>query len=108
MIISLLKGEISFDDLLHYYNANVSYVELPDRINGFVFSYKDINNIFINDFLSYNEKKKTILHELAHIELDQLGQIDKDLFAFKVNEYEDEADKYIQFLINNSLGDEYV
>jgi len=98
MIISLLKGEISFDELLHYYNANVSYIALPDRINGFVFSYKDINNIFINDFLSISKKKKTILHELAHIELNQLGQIDKDLFAFKVDRYEDEADKYIKFL----------
>lgn len=98
MITSLLKGEITFDELLHYYNANVSYVNLPDRIDGFVFSYKDINNIFINNFLSHNKKKRTILHELAHIELDQLGQIDKDLFAFKVNDYEDEADKYIQYL----------
>lgn len=98
MITSLFKGEISFDELLHYYNANISYITLPDRINGFVFSYKNINNIFINDFLSYYEKKKTILHELAHIELDQLGQIDKDLFAFKVDRYEDEADKYIKFL----------
>ena len=98
MIISLLKGEITFDELLHYYNANVSFIKLPDRIDGFVFSYKNINNIFINDFLSYNEKKRTILHELAHIELDQLGQINKELFAFKVNQYEDEADKYIQLL----------
>ena len=101
MINSLLKGEISFDELLHYYNANVSYIGLPDRINGFVFSYRDINNIFINNFLSYTEKKKAILHELAHIELDQLGQIDKDLFAFKINDYEDEADKYIKFLEDN-------
>lgn len=103
MINSLLKGEISFDEVLHYYNANISYIDLPERINGFVFSYKDINNIFINDFLSNSKKKKTILHELAHIELDQLGQIDKDLFAFKVDKYEDEADKYIQFLIKNKL-----
>lgn len=103
MINSLLKGEISFDEVLHYYNANISYIDLPERINGFVFSYKDINNIFINDFLSNSKKKKTILHELAHIELDQLGQIDKDLFAFKVDKYEDEADKYIQFLTKNKL-----
>lgn len=103
MIISLLKGEISFDELLHYYNVNISYVKLPERINGFVFSYKNINNIFINDFLSLDKKKKTILHELAHIELDQLGQINNDLFAFKVNEYEDEADRYIDYLLKNYL-----
>lgn len=98
MIISLLKGEINFDELLHYYNVNISYIKLPKRINGFIFSYKNINNIFINDFLSHDKKKKTILHELAHIELNQLGQTNKDLFAFKVNDYEDEADKYIQLL----------
>ena len=98
MIINLLKGYITFEELLRYYNANISYINLPDRINGFVFSYKNINNIFVNNFLSCNEKKIAILHELAHIELDQLGQIDKDLFAFKINDYEDEADKYIKFL----------
>ena len=98
MINNLLKGNITFDELLHYYNANISYINLPERINGFVFSYKNINNIFINNFLSTYDKKETILHELAHIELDQLGQVNKDLFAFKVNAYEDEADNYIKSL----------
>lgn len=106
MITSLFNGEISFDELLHYYNANVSYVDLPNRVNGFIFSYKGINNIFINKLLSWRNKRRTILHELAHIELDQLEQIDNDLFAFKVNDYEDEADKYITFLTNNNLEGE--
>ena len=49
--------------------------------------------------LSYYKKKKTLLHELAHIELNQLGQSDK-LLAFKRDQYEDEADKYIELLLS--------
>ena len=46
--------------------------------------------------LSYYKKKKTLLHELAHIELNQLCQSNKDLFAFFIDNYEDEANKYIK------------
>lgn len=46
------------------------------------------------------KKKKTILHELAHIELSQLEQRDKDLFATKIQGYEDEADKYVKKILN--------
>lgn len=96
MIVNLLKKEMSLEDVLHYYNANITYITLPKGINGLVYSYKDINNIFINKTLSNNRKEKTILHELAHIELNQLNQSDKDLFALKVERYEDEADRYLK------------
>ena len=46
--------------------------------------------------LSYYKKKKTLLHELAHIELNQLCQSNNDLFAFFIDNYEDEADRYIE------------
>lgn len=72
---------------------------MPDGINGFVFSYENIYNIFINKELSYYKRKKTILHELAHIELSQLKQLNKDMFAFYIEKYEDEADKYLNFII---------
>ena len=54
-----------------------------------------------NTFLVYYcyVKEKTILHELAHIELNHIGQINKELFLFRVNKYEDEADSYIKFLL---------
>ena len=68
-------------------------------INGFVFNYDGLNFIIINKNLSYYKRKKTLLHELAHIELNQLCQKDKDLFAFHIQQYEDEADKYIKFLL---------
>ena len=98
-ILSLLNGEITQKDLLDYYNATITYEELPKSIKGYVFNYKGINNIIINKNLSCYKKKKTILHELAHIELNQLCQYDKDLFALNINKYEDEADRYIKFLI---------
>lgn len=98
MIVNLLNKQMSFEEILHYYNANITYITLPKGINGLVYSYKDINNIFINKTLSNYRKKKTILHELAHIELNQLNQYDKDLFALKIDKYEDEADKYIKTL----------
>lgn len=98
-IYNLLKGEITQKDLLNHYNATITYEELPKNINGYVFNYKGIYNIMINKYLSYYKKKKTILHELAHIELNQLCQYDKDLFALNIEKYEDEADRYIKFLM---------
>lgn len=99
MIIELLKGNITQQDLLNYYNANITYVSLSKGINGFVFNYKGIYNIIINSNLSYYKKRKAILHELAHIELNHLCQSNKDLFAFHIDRYEDEADKYIKCLL---------
>lgn len=97
---NLLCGNITQNDLLNYYNATITYEPLPGNIRGCVFSYNNINNIMINKNLSYYLRKKTILHELAHIELNQLNQIDNDLLALKIDKYEDEADKYVEFLIN--------
>ena len=98
-IKNLLLGEITQWDLLNYYNVTLLYEDLPSTINGFVFNYDGLNFIIINKNLSYYKRKKTLLHELAHIELNQLCQIDKDLFAFHINKYEDAADKYIKFLL---------
>lgn len=97
---NLLSGEITQKELLNYYNANITYIRLPKYINGCVFPYKGINNIYINESLSYYKKKKTIIHELAHIELNHLYQIDKEIY-YKKDKYEDEADNYIDFLLNN-------
>ena len=100
-LLNLLSKEITQDELLNYYNATIIYEYLPDLISGFVFNYDNVNFIIINNSLSYYKKKKTILHELAHIELNHLSQYDKDLFSLKIDKYEDEADRYIAFLINN-------
>ena len=98
MIKELLNGSKTQKEVLGYYNANITYKELPKNVYGIVFNYKGINNIIINENLSYYKKRKTILHELAHIELNQLEQCNKDLFAFYINEFEDEADRYIDLI----------
>ena len=99
---NLMLGNITQEELLNYYNAVVIYENIPySNIRGLVDYYKGIYFIYINKNLSYYKRRKTLLHELAHIELNQLCQIDKDLFAFHINEYEDEADKYIKKLLEN-------
>ncbi len=100
-LYSLLIGDITQQELLNYYNATITYDDLPNDVDGCVFSYKDINNIMINKNLSQYKRKKVVLHELAHIELNQLNQINKDMLAFKVSKYEDEADKYIKLLLES-------
>lgn len=97
-IKQLLLGKIGQDEILNYYNASVAYIELPIYIRGFVHYHKGIYDILINQNISYYKRKKTLLHELAHIELNQLCQADNNLFAFHIQEYEDEADKYIEFI----------
>lgn len=99
-LYNLLTGEITQQDLLRYYNANITYIRLPKHINGCVFPYKGINNIYINESLSYYKKKKTIIHELAHIELNHLCQLDREI-SYKKDKCEDEADRYINFLLEN-------
>lgn len=101
MILELLEGNMTQQELLNYYNANITYVGLSKGINGFVFSYRGIYNIIINSNLSYYKKRKSILHELAHIELSHLDQ-DKSMLEFNRDGYEDEADRYIKFIKSNS------
>lgn len=100
MIKQLLEGVIGQDDILNYYNATISYIDMPNDIRGLVHYHKGIYDILINRNLSYYKKKKTILHELAHIELNQLCQADNDLFAFYIDKYEDEADRYLKEILN--------
>ncbi len=100
-LYNLLSKEITQQELLNYYNATIIYETLPRGINGAVISHRGINAIMIDKNLPYYKKKKTIIHELAHIELNQLNRIDSDSFAFNIDKYEDEADRYINYLINS-------
>ena len=101
-LFNLLNKDITQQDLLNYYNATIIYENLPEKINGFVNNYRGINLIIIDKKLSYYKKRETILHELAHIELNQLNQLDNDLLAFKVDKYEDDADLYIKMLLEKT------
>ena len=55
-IINLLNKEITQQELLNYYNACITYDTLPHKINGYVFQYKGIYNIFVEKSLSYYKK----------------------------------------------------
>lgn len=100
MLISLLQNEISENEYLLMNDVSILYRNLPKKIYGFIFRYKGQNIITINNFISINKQKKTILHELAHLELSHLDN-KKKLMEFKIEDIEDEADEYIKFIINN-------
>lgn len=100
-IKNLLLGVINDFDLLNYYNAKIFYKKLCPEILGYVFNNKGLFCIVINKYLSIAETKDAIIHELAHIELNQLEQKDKEyLFAFCRSQLEDEADRYIKEILN--------
>ena len=97
VLISLLRGEISQDEYMNYNNVKVINIALPRRIYGFVFTYRCINLIIINKFISKDKYDVTLLHEFAHLELDH---IDKMCADFKIEGIEDEADRYVKHLLN--------
>ena len=97
MLISLLRGEISQDEYMNYNNVKIVKIDLPKRIYGFIFNYRNINLIIINKYISKTKYDETLLHELAHLELSHL---DKMRLDFKIEGIEDEADRYIEYLLN--------
>ena len=96
MLISLLNSEIDEQAFLNYYNAKIIYKRLPKRIYGFLLKYRDVCLVVINRNLSKENKKRAILHEFAHLELCHL---DKCILEFSIENIEDEADRYIKFLL---------
>ena len=97
MLISLLNGEITQDEYIRANNINLFYKVLPNYIQGFVIRYRGVNMIVVNKWLSKDKKNLTILHELAHLELKHL---DKFVFEYKRKGIEDEANKYVERLLN--------
>lgn len=102
MLVSLLNGEIEEKEYLIINNARVLYKKLPSKIYGFIYEHRGLNIIVINWNISKEKKKRTIIHELAHLELHHLDK-KKELLEFSVEDIEDEADKYVDYLINNQL-----
>ena len=97
MLISLLRGEISQDEYMNYNNVKIVKIDLPRRIYGFIFNYRNINIIITNKYISKEKYDLTLLHEFAHLELSHLDKMSLD---FKIEGIEDEADKYIEYLLN--------
>lgn len=100
MLIDLLNGDIEEKEYLIMNDARVVYKKLPRKVYGFIHRYRDINLIVINWNISKDKKKKTLLHEFAHLELHHLDRSNK-LLAFSIENMEDEADIYIKFLLEN-------
>jgi len=100
VLYNLLNNEIDEQTYLLGYNAKIIYKKLPKKVYGFVYRYRDINLIVINWNISKEKKKMTILHEFAHIELSHLDK-KRNLLEFSIEDIEDEADKYIKYILNN-------
>ena len=100
MLKALLNGEITQNDYLFSNDVTLLYKELPKKVYGFIFKYKGRNIITINSNISLKKKKMTILHEFAHLELSHLDN-KKRLMEFKIEDIEDEADRYINFILEN-------
>lgn len=98
-LFSLLRGEVSQEDYLNYNNIRIEYLPLPRRVYGRIFDYRDIVIIYINKNISIEKQKKTLIHEFAHYELNHLYK--KKLDEFKIKDLEDEADKYVKYLLDN-------
>ena len=98
VLISLLRGEISQNEYMDYNSIKVIETSLPRRVYGFIFNYRNMNLIIINKSISKEKYDQTLLHEFAHLELSHL---DKTCLDFKIEGIEDEADRYIKFLLEN-------
>lgn len=93
MLKSLLNGEITQEDYIRYYDIQIIERKLPKNVYGLCFNKRNINFIVVNSCLGEKNKKETLLHEFAHIELHHL---DKVFFNTKIKDIEDEADNYIR------------
>ena len=95
MLKELLIGNISQDEYFVIYYIKLLRRNLPKKIYGFVFNYKIYNYIVINNSISQEKVKKTLLHEMAHVELKHLAKR-KKIMEFRIEGLEDEADEYIK------------
>lgn len=100
MLKDLLFSAISEEDYFNNNNIKILYSKLPKKVHGFIFTYKLHNIIVINKNLSISMQKYTIIHELAHFELNHLYK-KKELFEFNIYGYEDEADYYIKNILED-------
>lgn len=95
MLNSLMNGEISQEDYIREYNIEIIERKLPKNVYGLCFNKRNINFIVVNSCLGEKNKKETLLHEFAHIELHHLEKV---FFSTKIKNIEDEADNYIKEL----------
>ena len=99
MLCSLFTGEINQEDFIREYNIQIVERKLPKNVYGLCFNKRNINFIVVNSCLGEKNKKETLLHEFAHIELHHLEKV---FFNTKIKDIEDEADNYIKELYNET------
>jgi len=99
MLLELLNGNISQEEYFRTNDIKLILKKLPKKVYGCVFNYRNYNYIVINENSSITKQRSAILHEIAHIELNHL-QKKKTLLEFKIEGLEDEADRYVNFLLN--------
>lgn len=92
-IRNLINNDITQDDYLRYNNATLLFKKMPNEVNGLIVRKRDINVIIINDYLSEENKRKTFLHELGHLELNHTYKYRIANNDFNI--YEQEVDNYI-------------
>lgn len=100
MLIDLLRGDITYEEYINMNNIKIYYKRLPKYKRGLIFKYRDINVIYVSCYLSEKSKKETLLHEFAHLELCHIDRLEQYI-AFSVYDAEDEADKYVKFILDN-------
>ncbi len=100
MLFSLLSGEITQEEYTRLNNISVKLVKFPSYLYGLIYKHKDEFLVAINKDLSYEKTRMTLLHEFAHFEMHHL---DEELFEYKIENLEDEADRYVEFLLNNKF-----
>lgn len=98
MLSSLLRGEITQDEYTSSNNISVRLVKMPYYLQGLIFKRREETLIAINKELPYEKARMALLHEFAHFELNHL---DEFVFEYKREDLEDEADRYVEFLLNN-------
>ena len=87
------KSGIKITSVNRMYWTNLTNKNVPPILN----ITANINLIIINKYISKAKYDETLLHELAHLELNHM---DKVCLDFKIEGIEDEADKYVEFLLN--------
>ena len=102
MLLELLNGNVSQEEYLRMNNVKLLFKKMPRKVYGCVFNYKSYNFIIVSTCLSDRKQKYTLLHELAHIELNHLSKR-KKILEFKIEGLEDEADEYIKQLAKGGV-----